>query len=243
MLTGGFLYSSSKLLSYPGNSGGPLCVQFSNGKYYPAAIFIALDEKRVYLRALDSKVVNMIADAELSGQTGTNASSGGVTILSSEFAESDDETGFLKVNLEPKEAVDAGAGWRFAGGDPTYNTSASTLAQVLTFGYSLEFKPLDGFVTPPNRQVQVANGVTTLVEAVYERKLGANQPSLAFNRTEGLRLRGESGTRYRIESTVNLSAAAWSTLTTVVLAGESMIVVPLPVPPAGSRFYRAVVVP
>ena len=168
-LTEGNLYSSSQLLTYPGNSGGPLCVRHSSGKFYPAGIFVALDAERVYVRSLDFKAVEMIAAAELSGRTGTNASGGGVTILSTTFVETNDETGLLQVFLSPLAAVDAGAGWRLAGGDPSYVSLANSTNRLLAFGYELEFKPVTGFVAPSNFSLTVASGVTHSVLARYKR--------------------------------------------------------------------------
>lgn len=166
-LSDGMLYDSVQLLSYPGNSGGPLCVRYSNGKFYPAGVFVALDTERVYVRALDFKVVEMIVAAEVSARTGTDATGGGTIQLPTAFPETLDDTGFLQVTVGPQQAVDAGGGWRVVGGNPEYVSASSNLIQILTFGYELEFKPVVGFVTPPNVSVQVVGGATNVVVAHY----------------------------------------------------------------------------
>src|SRR5207248_2860857 len=57
------VYTANWFLSYPGNSGGPLYVQF-NGYFYPAAIYLGTINNGGYqsvVRAIDSSVVNLIA--------------------------------------------------------------------------------------------------------------------------------------------------------------------------------------
>jgi len=183
-LTEGHLYSSSELLSYPGNSGGPLSVLYS-GKFYPAAIFVASDADRIYLRALDHKIVKMITAAELSGRYGTNATGGGVPKPPAPFEEIPDEIGSIQVTLVPTEAVDAGAGWRVVNGNPDYFTTSPKLMDVLTFGYELEFKAATGFVTPAKMMIQGVAGTTNDLVVRYKRTQTLNFPSIA-NQTLGV---------------------------------------------------------
>ena len=72
-------YAASWLLSYPGNSGGPVYVQvpYSGGLYYfPAAVYLGTlysgGSYQSVVRAIDSAVVNLINLAVSEGDTGTN---------------------------------------------------------------------------------------------------------------------------------------------------------------------------
>lgn len=183
-LTEGHLYSSSELLSYPGNSGGPLSVLYS-GKFYPAAIFVASDADRIYLRALDHKIVQMINSAELSGRYGTNATGGGVPKPPAPHEEVPDEIGSIQVTVVPTEAIDAGAGWRVVNGNPDYVTTSPKLMDVLTFGYELEFKEANGFATPAKIVVQGVAGTTNDLVVRYKRTQTLSFPAIA-NQTLGV---------------------------------------------------------
>ena len=81
------VYEAPWLLSYPGNSGGPLYVQL-NGTYYPAAVyvgtsFIGSTPRASLVWAIDSAVVNLITNAQHSVDSGTNNTGGGVVLLTS----------------------------------------------------------------------------------------------------------------------------------------------------------------
>ena len=80
------VYTAPWLLSYPGNSGGPLYVQY-DGYYYPAGVYLgSLYNGTVpyasAVRAIDSNVVNLVNLAASLGDTGTNYSGGGVGLRS-----------------------------------------------------------------------------------------------------------------------------------------------------------------
>src|SRR5436853_3283140 len=75
------VYTANWFLSYPGNSGGPLYVQF-NGYYYPAAVYLGtlFSGNTPYasvVRAIDSNVVNLISFAQSDAGSGTNNTGGG----------------------------------------------------------------------------------------------------------------------------------------------------------------------
>ena len=75
----GKVFVTTDIQSFPGNSGGPLCV-LTNGVYYPAAIYLGgVDEARV--RAINGAVADLINRAEVSSFTGDNSTGGGVVIL------------------------------------------------------------------------------------------------------------------------------------------------------------------
>src|SRR5262249_52248546 len=79
------VYVAPWLLSYPGNSGGPLYVQF-NECYYPAAVYLGTLYNGIVpagslVRAIDSNVANMIMLAQQLGDAGTNNTGGGVITI------------------------------------------------------------------------------------------------------------------------------------------------------------------
>src|SRR5476651_2292845 len=79
------VYVAPWFLSYPGNSGGPVYVQF-NGYYYPAGVYLGtlFNGSQPYasaVRAIDSAVVNLITKAGTLGDGGTNNAGGGVITI------------------------------------------------------------------------------------------------------------------------------------------------------------------
>src|SRR6266702_6999285 len=74
------VYVAPWFLSYPGNSGGPLYVQY-NGYYYPAAVYLGTlyngaEPYASLVRAIDTNVVRLITLAAALGDSGTNNDGG-----------------------------------------------------------------------------------------------------------------------------------------------------------------------
>ncbi len=180
----GTLYTSSDLLSYPGNSGGPYSIRYKDGKFYPAGIFVAVDRDQIYVKAIDPNVVNLIELADQLSLNPTNATSGGVSPLGVRLGDYADDTGLLEMNLTPVAANEAGAGWRFKGGDPSYQVGAATRAIVLPFDFELEFKSVKDFITPANLLVSVAKGTTNSLTVRYRRVQTVDLPAIP-NQTVG----------------------------------------------------------
>jgi sugar lactone lactonase YvrE len=237
------VYIAPWFLSYPGNSGGPLYVQF-NGYYYPAGVYLGtLYNGATYssvVRAIDSNVVNLIATAQADAGTGTNNTGGGViTILPSQV--STDNPGYVQFQLGPPAALRAGAAWRLVcnGCDTNYSTATNyTLAVASTNAISVEFLPIPGWNLPTNQTVQVQAGelVNPIPIALYTDP----PPSLSYKRTEGLRLFGASALTYRIDYKTNLNPQLpWLPLATNTLTTNTMLINgTLPTP--GRKFFRAV---
>ena len=101
---GNQVYRTTGLKSYAGNSGGPLCVLYPNGRYYPAAIYLGGSGQSV-VRAIDPDVVDLINRAEITASTGDNQVGGGAE----SFGPRDDQTGFAPGRLQ----VDLGPANRF----------------------------------------------------------------------------------------------------------------------------------
>ena len=109
-------YLAPWLLSYPGNSGGPLFVQL-NSDYYPAAVYLGtvFSGDRPYasvVRAIDRDVVGLITQAAALGDNGTNYTGGGVIRFVGAASGGGGTTQpRLTVNITPPEAA-AKAVWK-----------------------------------------------------------------------------------------------------------------------------------
>ncbi len=165
------VYTAPWFLSYPGNSGGPLYVQY-NGYYYPAGVYLGTLYNGIVpyaslVRGIDSNVVNMITWAQTLGDTGTNGTGGGVITITAGAGSG--LPAYVQVPIGPPEAVAAGAAWRVYG-TTTWST-APTFTETIASGNSvtLEFKPIHGWNLPSNKTVQITPGQLTTVPATYTR--------------------------------------------------------------------------
>jgi len=161
-------YTTASFLSFPGNSGGPVYVQYNN-YYYPAAVYLGTlgsgQNSVSVVRAITSDVVNLINLASSEGDAGTNYTGGGVITLLAGQA-SVVNPAFVQVNLGPAAAISAGAGWRLQGqssygSDPQYTLTVTGGSAVL------QFKPISGWNVPTNQTLSVAAGQVTVVMANY----------------------------------------------------------------------------
>ena len=96
------IFRTADILSYPGNSGAPLYVEWTNGVYYPAGIYLG-EGSQTLVRAIDSEVVDLINRAENSGEGGGNSTGGGVILLSAGLTAPPFGTGLLTVSLAPND--------------------------------------------------------------------------------------------------------------------------------------------
>ena len=74
--------------------------------------------------------------------------------------------GGLRVTLGPAEAVEEGAQWRIDGGE--WQSSEATLEEVVEGSHRLEYKGVEGWMTPAVGTVQVAKDETLEVSKIYE---------------------------------------------------------------------------
>ncbi len=161
----GKTYTTSAIHSYGGNSGGPLCVQHTNGKYYPAAIYLGGSSQTV-VRAIDSTVVDLIARAEVSANGGANNTGGGITHTSVTPFGTTDQPGTLIVILEPAAARSAGAGWRLSPETP-YRQSGQQNTDLTAGTYTLQLKAVAGFDLPADQPVTITGGQQTTITFTY----------------------------------------------------------------------------
>ena len=203
------VYAASWFLSYPGNSGGPLYVQF-NGYYYPAAVYLGtlfngIEPYASAVRAIDSNVVNLITLAASLGDTGTNNSGGGVITIIPSQDTSLNNPAYLILQLGPAAAVQAGAAWKLTNQPDNYYSAANPSLQEITSTSALavQFKPIPGWNLPTNRTVTVVPSVILTNVANYT----VTNPLLTLDLVNGLRLSGTSNTAYQILSNSTLTGA------------------------------------
>ncbi len=230
------VYVAPWLLSYPGNSGGPLYAQF-DGDYYPAGVYLGTLYSGIQpigslVRAIDSNVVNLIALAANQGDSGTNFTGGGViTIIPSQNI-SASNPGAVQFRLAPPAAVRAGAGWRLLGDTPFGTATNYTRAVLSTNPFAIEFKPIPGWNLPTNQAIIVLPN--PIAPTVFTAFYTVTNP-LLVQRAIGFGMTGTTGTVYRLEKKSALTNATWQTVSTNTIHTNGFNPV-LTNPPAG--FYR-----
>lgn len=73
--------------------------------------------------------------------------------------------GAVMVNINPTNAVNAGAQWALDGG--AWQNSGTSVSNVALGSHAISFLPAIGFITPSNQTVTVVSGQTTNVTATY----------------------------------------------------------------------------
>jgi hypothetical protein len=230
------VFRTAALRSFPGNSGGPLYVQWTNGHYYPAAIYLG-GSAQTRVRAIDGEVVDLINRAEASASAGGNHTGGGVITISPRNTSGGAALAYVLVELGPPEAVAAGGAWRVAGRVEEWTAATNTPIYLTAGGeVRIEFRPATGWELPVEELVgvELANAVVTVRPRYWLR------PVVGYKVGEGLRLRGSAGVAYRIEYKDNLSTPTWTTLTNITLPTTNALLIPGTQPStSGQRFFRA----
>jgi hypothetical protein len=213
------VFVTTNIISAPGNSGGPLCVQYSDGRFYPAGIYLG-GSTRSYVRSIDADVVDLINRAEVSGNAGPNNTSGGVIQISHGTGLSVFCDGYVTVRLGPGAALAAGAAWtseqRLANGNfvrigPTTNSTDRIILQNGPF--TLTLRDATGFTTPPVTITNISCGTTQELAFTYT-------PSLLRLDSQDARhlvLSGSPGLAYRVDYSPNLRSNTWTTFTNITL--------------------------
>jgi sugar lactone lactonase YvrE len=245
------VYMANWFLSYPGNSGGPLYVQF-NGYYYPAGVYLGIlfNGSVPYaslVRAIDGEVVNLITNAQVLGDSGLNhgGPGGGVITIIPSQAVSASNPGYLEFQLGPTAAVTAGAGWRLQG-DTSYSSATNYVRAVLsTNPVVVQFKPINGWSLPPDQSVSVLPGQITSYSALYtvSNPVTVTNPVLVINAT-GIGITGTTGTVYQIERSSSLTSGSWLPVSTNIITTTGFnLVLHYTTTNSPAAFYRALWLP
>ena len=165
------VFITTDIRSSGGGSGGPLCVQYQGGSYYPAAIYLGGSGQTV-VRAIDSQVIDLFGRAEVSGNGGSNNTGGGITHTSVTGTLNETQAGSLQVLIEPEAARTAGAGWRLKP-ETTTRLSGAQKSGLSAGSYVLEFLTVAGFPTPTEQSVIVTGGQLATLTFTYGQTLTA----------------------------------------------------------------------
>ena len=231
------VFSTTDLHGYPGMSGGPLCVPFTNGVYYPAAVYVGGAGQKTVVRAIDGGVASMIEQAEKTAYSGDNHTGGGVILINPIATPGTFSTGYVRVALGPPAAVSAGGAWRVPERNIPYTSDPNVRIPLSSGAFTIEFKPLAGWQSPSNQPSAVnANQVIILPENYEEL------PSrLSLQANGRLSLSGAQGLAYRIESSTNLALTNWTTITHVTFTATNVTNINVFGPGgSGRRFFRGI---
>jgi hypothetical protein len=216
------VFSTSDLFGYPGMSGGPLCVQYTNNAYFPAAVYLGGSGQGI-VRAIDGAVADLINKADTTANTGNNFVGGGVALLTSGsgglFA-----TGNFQIMITPAAAITAGAGWRVTSvtNNPgTYYSDSNATYSLPASSYTLTFHAATGYLTPPNRSLTVNANATAGISVTYTNIIPHALPIGTSNGVVQLSFSATIGQRYAIERSTNLTA--WVTLGTNTVGADGIL--------------------
>ena len=165
------VFLSSDFLSFPGNSGGPLCVLYEHQRsqapdatYYPAGIYLGSVGSKSAVRAIDRDVVNLIQVATESANFGKNFTGGGVFPFGAPNLPGL-KLGYLQIKLEPECIAEAGARWWVEGDTNLFSTSQAVAG--IESKYTVRFGGIPGYLAPSQQTVSVKDKTTNTVTAVY----------------------------------------------------------------------------
>jgi phosphodiesterase/alkaline phosphatase D-like protein len=161
----GQTYTTSDIRSSGGGSGGPLCVQHTNGVWYPAAIYLGGTAQTV-VRAIDGAVVDLFGFAESSAYASGDGTGG--TGMQITTAISSPTTGAIQVVIEPAAARAAGAGWRVHAQQP-YELSGTQINDLNPNSYTVQLATISGFLPPTPQTVALQVGQLTTLTFTYEK--------------------------------------------------------------------------
>ena len=237
------VYDADWFLGYPGDSGGPVYVQF-DGYFYPAGVFLGINYNGSsfvsLVRGLDSNVVNMVTLAQLQGDGGTNDTGDGLVVIIPNASVNTNNPGYIQWDLEPPAAVRAGAAWRLAG-DASYSDSTNYIRTVLTTNaLMVQFKPIPGWHLPAAQSISARPNYLTVSTGFYT----VASPMLKASPGSGIGLIGTTGTTYRIDARTSLINGNWVPVSTNTITTTGLN--PILPPPAFNQpatFYRAVWLP
>ena len=169
----GRTYTTPDIHSFGGNSGGPLCVQYQGGNYYPAAIYLGGTAQTV-VRSIDSAVIDLFNRADVSGNGGANNTGGGISQTSVTTIGSTSNPGSLAVTITPAAAVSAGGGWRLSP-ETSYRQSGAQKSGLSAGTYVLQLTSVPGYQAPTPQSVTVAGGQLTSITFTYAAALTAQE--------------------------------------------------------------------
>jgi hypothetical protein len=235
------VFTTQDIVGYPGMSGGPLCIQ-TNGTYYPAGVYLGGTANSI-VRAIDAQVAGLITNANVSASTGVNhGGNGGVPVaLGSGLTLS---SGSYRMQIGPPAALAAGAGWQVVGqGLSTFYTNTAVAYTLPAGTYTITFRPVAGFTTPPNLTVKVVGNQTAGLSVTY----GSGGPTIGSFSIVGsnfqLSTGGTAGKSIALERSTDLVHWTGVATNTVPANGTLTFTDAIPLTHPGGTFYRTRLLP
>jgi hypothetical protein len=161
------VYQTTALAGYAGGSGGALWVQYDDGNYYPAGIFVG-GTGRCVVRAIDAPVVDLISRADSSAQAASdeNNTGGGIARVLSVSTNASYTSAKLQVSFTGLTAGDLAKAYWTVGTSPTKYFGSD--ARFINAGtYLLHFAKIAGFREPRPFEITVRSTDEVTVEAQY----------------------------------------------------------------------------
>jgi hypothetical protein len=155
------VFSTTGIGSTGGNSGGPLCVQHTDGTWYPAAIYLG-GATQTIVRAIDSTLIQLFNSAQQSGIDDQGFNNGGATHTGYIYTGTA-STGALAINITP-----AGTGWRPVGSGKPFTPSGSIRTNLTPGTFFVEFTPVSGYQTPAHQPVEVISSGLQTYSVIYQ---------------------------------------------------------------------------
>lgn len=157
------VYKSTAIAGYAGESGGALCVEFEDGNFYPAAVYLGGDG-RVVVRAIDDAVVALITEADATAADDMDHTTPGYIKVGSGLSGASFSYGSVTVNLVP-----AGAQWKLST-EATYHASGAALPLRAGATYVLNFLPVAKYDAPLPFAFPIAGNQVLTLDFEYAKK-------------------------------------------------------------------------
>ena len=142
------VFSTTRIAGLSGMSGGPLCVQYDDGLFYPAGIYLGGNQECV-VRSIDADVQTLIETGTASGGDGQNHLNGsGVGSYIPPPGSNGNQIASVRVIFSP---ATPGASWRFTS-DPAkmMRTGTSAVGVQTDTYYTVFFNPVPTYKSPAN---------------------------------------------------------------------------------------------
>jgi hypothetical protein len=148
------VYSTTQITGVGGMSGGPVFVDFDDGRSYPAGIYLG-GASQAFVRAIDAQAEGLILLGRASGKGQDNdGGQGGSIRVENDVAYAEFAVGSLQVFLDAPPALSSQTRWHLAG--QTYRSGQKLVGlRASRQPYVLEFEPVPGLETPAPRKVVV----------------------------------------------------------------------------------------
>jgi hypothetical protein len=239
------VYTTTDITSAGGNSGGPICVLYDNGSYYPAAIYLG-GSAQTSVRAIDSKAVDLFGRAEVSGDGGGNQVGGGIIQVNTPISGAIFSAAALTVNLSPNNAVTGGAMWSLSPTDVPFSSGFERDNLNPVGNYTVYFSPATGFLTPPPAAITLTAGQLSTVTRTYfgvttqpQSQIAPVGSNITFSvatsgtptgyqwRRNGVNISGATNSSYTINNVSSNDTATYSCVVTWTEVAPSTVTGPV----------------